>query len=63
MKLGMLQYGGLGINGYRLIWLKDCKFNKISTPWTGPMTDDELAKWLPEADLIQASVYWGYVKR
>jgi hypothetical protein len=42
--------------------LLDCKFDETCAPGSGPMTDDELADWQKEADLIQETVYSGYVK-
>jgi hypothetical protein len=62
-KLNIPQYGGLAINGCHLIWFLDCNFDETGIPGTGPIIDEELAEQWPEADLIQASVYLGYVKR
>jgi hypothetical protein len=45
IKFNMPQYGGLAINGCRLIGL-------TCTPGTGPMTDEELVERWPEAELI-----------
>ncbi len=61
-KLKMPQYGGLAFDSCRLIGFLDCKFDEACAPGTGPMTDEELADWWEEADLIQEAVYSGYVK-
>jgi hypothetical protein len=58
----MLQYGGLSMYGSWLIVFLDCKFDDTCTPGTRPMMDEELVERWSEADLIQASVYSGYVK-
>jgi hypothetical protein len=61
-KLNMPQYGGLAFETCQLIGFLDCKFDETCTPGSGPMTDEELADWWEEADLIQEAVYSGYVK-
>jgi hypothetical protein len=45
--LNMPQYGGLGINGCHLVGFLDFKFDDTCAPWTGPMTDEELAEQWP----------------
>ncbi len=61
-KLNMPQYGGLAFQSCHLIGFLDCKFEETCAPGSGPMTDEELADWWLEADLIQESAYSRYVK-
>ena len=41
----------------------DCKVDETCTPGTGPLTDKELAPRHPGAEILQRSVYSGYLKR
>jgi hypothetical protein len=61
-KLNMPQYGGLVFESCQLIGFLDCKFDENCALGSGPMIDEELEDWWPEADLIQEAVYSGNVK-
>jgi hypothetical protein len=62
-KLNRPQYGGLLFGNVRIVGFLDCKVDETCTPGTGPLTDEELAPRHPGAEILQQSVYSGYLKR
>ncbi len=46
----------------RIVGFLDCKVDETCTPGTGPLTDEELAPRRPGAEILQRSVYSGYLK-
>ncbi len=62
-KLNRPQYGGLLFGNVRIVGFLDCKVDETCTPGTGPLTDEELAPRRPGAEILQRSVYSGYLKR
>jgi hypothetical protein len=46
----------------RIVGFLDCKVDKTCTPGTGLLTDEELPPRLPGAEIIQRSMYSGFLK-
>ena len=61
-KLNQPQYGELLFQNVRIIGFLDCKIDETCWPGSGPMVDEELADRWPDADLLQRSVYSGYLR-
>ncbi len=61
-KLNRPQYSELLFNNVRIVGFLDCKVDETCTPGTGPLNDKELAPRCPGAEIIQRSMYSGYLK-
>ena len=53
----------LHFDSYRIFGFLDCKIDETCRPGSGPMTDEPGAERYPDADVLQRSVYSGYLKR
>ena len=62
-KLGEEAYGGLQFNNFRIIGFVDCKISETCCPGSGPAEDRQLAPRHDDAEILQESVYSGYVRR
>jgi hypothetical protein len=61
-KLGEEAYGGLQFDSFRIIGFIDCKICETSRPGSGPAEDWPLAPRHEDADILQESVYSGYIR-
>jgi hypothetical protein len=61
-KLNRPQYGELLFNNVHIVGFLDCKVDETCTPGTGPLNDEELVPRRPGAEIIQRSMYSGYLK-
>ncbi len=61
-KLNRPQYGKLLFDNVRIVGFLDCKVDETCTPGSGPLRDKQLALRHPGAEVIQRSMYSGYLK-
>jgi len=62
-KIGEEAYGGLQFDSFQIIGFIDCKICETCRPGSGPVEDRPLAPRHEDADILQESVYLGYIRR